>query len=63
MKKKRVRFGACALALALTAGAVRLPSSAVSEVQAAGEECVDDIMEVRTEDGGSTVLQRPAAIR
>ena len=57
MKKKRVRFGACALALALTAGAVRLPSGAVSEVQAAGEECVDDIMEVRTEDGGSTVLQ------
>ena len=57
MKKKRVRFGACALALALTAGAVRLPSGAVSEVRAAGEECVDDIMEVRTEDGGSTVLQ------
>src|SRR5699024_10931610 len=57
MKKKSVRFGACALALALTAGAVQLPPGAVSEVQAAGEECVDDILEVRTEDGNSTVLQ------
>lgn len=57
MKKKSVRFGACALALALTAGAVQLPPGAVPEVQAAGEDCVDDILEVRTEDGDSTVLQ------
>ena len=57
MRRKSVRFGACALALTLAAGVIPAVGSGIPEVRAAENGNVSDLLQVRTGDGSSADLK------